>query len=207
MSIISGMINANAQKKAAKQVANSNKAAAAQEMEMFRANEARLAPFTQIGTKLAPIWMDSLGVNGQEGYDRTVGMYRESPGYQFALDASENAIGRQRNAQGGYYSGATLKALQRNAMGMKDQDYGNWQNALFGGVNLGQAAAAGVANLGAAAANNAGNRTVAAGNALAQGTLGAANAWTNALGQATQLAAFGLGGGFKPGSTLGKWFG
>jgi len=207
MSIISGMINANAQKKAAKQVAASNKAAAAQEMEMFRANEARNKPFVDIGLKFAPIWQDSLGVNGKEGYDRTVGMYRESPGYQFALNASEDAIGRQRNAAGGFYSGATLKALQRNAMGMKDADFGNWQNALFQGVNLGQSAASQVSNLGAAAAANAGNRTVAAGNALAQGTLGAAGAWTNALGQATQFAAFGLGGGFKPGSTLGKWFG
>jgi len=114
-------------------------------------------------------------------------------GLQFGLDQGTGAVNARAIQQGGYDSGATLKALTRYA-----NDYGttkaegaynrfntdntNLFNRLSGLSGTGQTATNQVATAGTNTANNISNLTTDAGTARAAGIVGAGNAWTNAVG-------------------------
>lgn len=79
--------------------------------------------------------------------------FQTSPGYQFALDEGQRAIEGSAAAQGGLYSGATMKALQDRAQGVASQEYNTWNNnrmnlmgALMGQGAQGQATLTGAQN-------------------------------------------------------------
>lgn len=63
------------------------------------------------------------------------GAYRQSPGYQYAMDQAMNQVQNGASAHGMLESGAVLKSMQQTASGLAQQDYGNWwnrQNQLYG---------------------------------------------------------------------------
>ena len=114
-------------------------------------------------------------------------------GLQFGLDQGTKAINERAIANGGYDSGATLKALTRFG-----NDYGstkanesfarnmtqrqNTYNMLSGASGAGQNAAVGAGGLGMQGAAATGNLLTDYGNAGAAGRVGSANAWSNAFG-------------------------
>src|SRR5690349_7175999 len=55
----------------------------------------RLNPWATAGTKALGTYQDSLGLNGQQGYDNTVAAYRASPGYQYQVDQASDAVARK----------------------------------------------------------------------------------------------------------------
>jgi hypothetical protein len=125
--------------------------------------------------------------NGLAGYQNLLqhpDSITSDPGYQFGLDQGNKSIGSHAAAGGSYFSGATLKALQKYG-----QDYAGTKMDQtldrYGRLSgLGSSGASTIANSGANYANQAGNNITGAGNALAAGQVGSANAWNNALGGA-----------------------
>lgn len=49
--------------------------------------------------------------------------FQGTPGFQFALDRSQQAIERSAAARGGLQGGGTLNALQQNAIGLANQNF------------------------------------------------------------------------------------
>lgn len=88
--------------------------------------------------------------------------FEGTPGYQFLVNEMQDATQGSAAAQGGLFSGATLRALQDRRMGLAQQDYGNYFNRLSGQADRGLAAASGMAgarqNAGSMLATAAGNR-------------------------------------------------
>ncbi|HTD89236.1 MAG TPA: hypothetical protein VK663_01120 [Burkholderiales bacterium] len=120
-------------------------------------------------------------------------------GLQFGLDQGAAGINSRAIAQGGYDSGATLKALTRfgNDYGSTkanesynrfNQNQTNIYNKLAGVSGTGQVAAGQVQQAGSNAANNISELDTQAGNARAAGIVGGANAWGGALGGVTSAA-------------------
>lgn len=56
--------------------------------------------------------------------------FQQSPGYQYALSQTSDAIQNSAAGRTGAISGNMLRALQGNAQGLASQDYGNFYNNL-----------------------------------------------------------------------------
>lgn len=117
-------------------------------------------------------------------------------GLKFGLDQGNNAINARAIANGGYDSGATLKALTQfgndygstkanDAFNRYQTENANIFNKLAGVSGAGQTAANTVAQAGTNMANNVSNLMTDAGNARAAGIVGSANAWGSAAGGVT----------------------
>jgi hypothetical protein len=82
------------------------------------------------------MYMNSLGLNGQEGYDAALGAYQQGPGFQFALDQANQNVLRNNAAMGGVASGNTAMALSDRAQQLQNLEFGNWQDRLHGLDNM-----------------------------------------------------------------------
>ncbi|MBY6005373.1 hypothetical protein KUV62_15720 [Salipiger bermudensis] len=102
--------------------------------------------------------------------------FQETPGFQYALDQSQEAINRNAAARGMRLSGATLNALATDAQGRQNQEYNNWLNRIAGLAGQGQSSASQTAAYGTNYANQAGQNMMAAGQARASGYQGVNNA-------------------------------
>lgn len=173
-SVAGGVAQASSASKAADAQAGAARDSAAAQQWAFRQTQRNLAPFRQTGGRANNALAYELGLtakapNGYQGFQAT-------PGYQYALEQGNNNINALAGAQGGLNSGATLKALQENGIGLANQDYSNYLNRLSSMQGVGQASAAGV---GAAAQNTAAGLSNAysnIGNAQAAGAVGVGNA-------------------------------
>lgn len=157
-------------KSAANAQAAANQAAIDEQRRQFDLTREDMAPWRTAGEGALNRLQDPLSA------------FQASPGYGYALDQSQQAIERARSATGGLASGNTLAALQQNAIGLANQDYGNWWNQQSGLAGIGQSATNNLAQLGAQTSGNIGNLMAAQGDARASGIAGSANAWGNALG-------------------------
>jgi hypothetical protein len=78
------------------------------------------------------MYYNSLGLNGQEGYDEALGAYQQGPGYQFALDEANKNVMRNSASMGGLRSGGTAAALSDRAQQLQNLEFGGWQDRLQG---------------------------------------------------------------------------
>ncbi len=140
----------------------------------------------------------------EEGLNKDIGAYGSlsksfglsdfytDPGYQFSLDQGRKSIQASAAANGGLYSGATMKALQtygqNTAAGQYQTAYeryntnqSNLFNRLSGMAGTGQQSAQSLGATGANTANQIGNNLTSAGSAQAAGQMGSANAWSTGL--------------------------
>jgi hypothetical protein len=205
-SIISGVMGANAAKKAAKTQAASADYAANLQKEMFDKNIELQAPFREAGLTSQNRLLDLLGLSkntGAAGYGslmRDFGMsdFQADPGYAFRMSEGLKGLDRTAAARGGLLSGAALKGAQRFGQDLGSQEYqnafnryqtnrANKLNPLQSLMGSGQTAANTVGNAAQNYATNAGNAYMNAGNARASGYVGSANAWSNALGGAANM--------------------
>lgn len=186
----------------------SNDRAADMQMEMFEKTRKDLKPYMDAGGQALDPWLGELGI-GPDGYnpktydysmDALSAGFENSPGYQYQMDEMMRAVQNSAAARGNLGSGATLKALQRNAQGLAAQDYWNYYNSNrqsvmdtqnsdqtrinnlqnLAGMGLGAASQSG--QFGANAASNAGNFMTQGAAAMASGVTGAANAYQNMVG-------------------------
>jgi len=227
-SLLGGLFGANAAGDAANaQVQAANNATDLQKQE-FLINQQNLEPFKDIGTNAASVlgqlfgitWNPSQNGSPLNGSFNTpisqlvggppsptdpnlVNQFRASPGYQYALGQSSNAIQNSAAGKTGAISGNMLKALQTNATGLADQDFQNFYTNLVNNygtryndaannrnqiINVlsalggqGQNAGVQLGGFGQNAVTSIGNNLNLAGSAQAAGTLGQANAFTTAF--------------------------
>jgi hypothetical protein len=78
------------------------------------------------------LYLDSLGVNGPAGNTRATNAFQSSPGYNFAVDQSLDALDRRAASRGMLASGNNTIDTLNTVHGIADQDYNNWQNSLAG---------------------------------------------------------------------------
>ena len=110
--------------------------------------------------------------------------FYNTPGYQFALGQSQQAIQRGASARGNLYSAGTLNQLNQNAAGYASQNYNNYVNQLMGLAGIGQNANSSTQSAATTAGNNIAQNQLNAGTANASGILGGTGAWTSAIGNA-----------------------
>jgi hypothetical protein len=178
-------------------------------------------PYAQAGQQGLDVYLGSLGIGSPEQRSAALNAFQTGPGYQFELDEANRAIERSAAARGNLSSGNTLAALNDRAVGLANQEYGNWQNRLAGLGTMGlQATGQQAANLtglgglnydtGQQKGQYGWNAETGAANATAAGIEGAAAAKTAGAGNIASLglgianlALGGLGGMGGFGSMLG----
>ncbi len=119
-----------------------------------------------------------MGLNGLISNPNSI---TSDPGYQFGLNQGTRAVTNSAAGQGGLYSGATLKALQRFGT-----DYGTTKlndsfNRLSGAAGLGQAATNSNLSSGNNYANTVGNNLTGLGTSAGKTDLYSGTLWSNAL--------------------------
>ncbi|TCR65438.1 hypothetical protein [Bosea sp. BK604] len=142
----------------------------------YQAAIERLDPYAQSGLRALGTYEDSLGLNGQAGYDSTVNAYRASPGYQRRVDEATDAVARKASALGALGSGNTMQAISDRANALADEDYGRWQGQVQGLAGMGQQTAATQSGI----QQNLGNL-------LAQQGRDVSNVWGTTAGQESGL--------------------
>ena len=104
---------------------------------------AQLAPWTGTGGSANTATADLLGLNGPDAATTAMG-FQASPGYAWSLDQGLRAVDAGAAAKGLLRSGATLKARNgHSALGLADQEFGQYYNNLFNLSKLGESAGAG----------------------------------------------------------------
>lgn len=104
-------------------------------------------PYRETGLKAWGQYADASGVNGQEGYDRSVGSFRASPGYQWQVDQATDAVARKQSALGALGSGNTMTAITDRASNLADQEYDDYLGRLKGISDVGYTATGAQAGL------------------------------------------------------------
>jgi len=101
-----------------------------------------LNPFTQQGVGASQQQAALSGAMGPQAQKTAYANFQSSPGQQYLLEQAEQASVRNAAATGGVGGGNVQRELQRQAMGLAQQDYQNQFN------NLGQIAGRGVGTAG-----------------------------------------------------------
>lgn len=105
-------------------------------------------PYRDVGLQAWNAQADAAGLNGPGGYDRAVGRFHESPGYQYRVKEMTNTVNRGAAAGGQLLSGNTLAALQDRGKGLADQEW-NADYARLGDIaNRGYDATGAMAGIG-----------------------------------------------------------
>jgi hypothetical protein len=197
MSVVSGIVGADAAGDAADTQASAANAAAAMQLEVAKLAIASQEKMFERGVELTDPWRTA-GKNAlatlQGKISAGPGDYTKSPGYDFRLAEGQKAMERSAAARGGLLSGAAGKAMERYGQDYATQDYDNYLRRYYESLTplqslagVGQSTASQTA--GAAGSLGAGiaNTQMQAGNAAAAGILGAGQA--NAAGQINQANA------------------
>lgn len=179
-SLIGGSMAANAQQDAAQSQIDLSRDIYGQQQQMFQ-------PYYDTGTNALAAYNYELGLGAAPaGYTG----FQATPGYQWSLDQANDAIQGSAAAQGNVLSGATMQALQGNAIGMANQQYNNYLAQLGGLASAGQAAAGqqatAIGNMGAAQ-NNA---LAAQGNASSAAWVNAGNAVNDTINNAASTYGY-----------------
>lgn len=109
--------------------------------------QAMYNPYAQAGLTALGEYGNSIGLNGQAGYDAAKAAFRASPGYQYTVDQATDQVARKASALGALGSGNTMTAIQDRAANLADQEYNGYQNRLQGMTQLGYQATGAQAGL------------------------------------------------------------
>jgi hypothetical protein len=126
-----------------------------------------LSPYTQGGGKAFDLQQALSGALGPDAQRQAFANYNQSPEMAYALEQAEKGITRNAAATGKLGSGNVLQELQRNAIGMAQQDYGNAFNRLGSLSSMGQNSANLLGGLQANAGGKVGDYGFGTGQALA----------------------------------------
>lgn len=98
------------------------------------------APVTALGAKYGragDMLLNALGLNGSAGNDAATAAFRSSPGYDFKVDQSLDALDRRAASRGLLGSGNNTIDTLDVVHGLADQDYGSYLDRLSGLATLG----------------------------------------------------------------------
>lgn len=99
------------------------------------------------------MWLNALGVNGQQGTQNAQNAFTAGPGYQWMMDQALDAVNRGAGARGMLRSGNTMADTVTRASGLAGQEYNNWLNNLSKGIAPETAAVSGQGDLSKTLAN------------------------------------------------------
>lgn len=225
-SVASGVLGADANRKAGNQANDATMASLEEQRRQFDLLRADQAPYREAGVSALEQLRNVMG------FDPTpdAASVMSEPGYQFGLDQGRDAIQGTAAARGGLYSGQALKELTKfggdyatgrygDAWNRAQTGFGNRWGRLASLAGIGQTATQQTGQAGQNYANQVG--ALRTGNANAQGAaaIGNANIWGSGINQLAGFAAnrFGqpgaAGGGVSPNiwapdyESLGGWTG
>jgi hypothetical protein len=212
--VASGVMGANASRKAAKSQAQAAEADRKLKEEQYWDQVNRQEPFRQAGLTTQAELLRRMGLGGDaasQGYgnmlkDFSTADFQADPGYAFRLSEGLKALDRTAAMRGKMMSGQALKAAGRYGQDMASQEYQNAYNRynqnrttnysmLTGQQAVGQGATAAQNAASQNYATGAGQAIQNAGDARASGYIGAANAWSSSLNNLTKMGMYGGFGG------------
>lgn len=173
----------------------------------FDITQGNLAPILETGNLARDQQAALLGLSGQEAQNAAFAAFNESPGQAFLRNRQERALLRNTAAIGGLGGGNVRTALQQQAVGNAQKDFGNQFNRLAGISGAGQTATATGGQLGAQSSNQIAQLLGQGAQAQASGILGAEQSRAAgmgrimgglggaALGATGALGSVGAGGG------------
>jgi hypothetical protein len=195
-SIAGGVIGALGSRSSAKTQASAANNAADAQLKATRETNNMLRGFrTEDIARFQPFYNSGLGAQNALAFEMGVGSrpdgyrgFQATPGYQFAVDQAQDGVQNSVAARQGLNSGAAMDALQRNRIGMANQEYGNFLGRLGGLASGGQNAAGMQGSASQAFGGQIGSNMMQGGQARAQGIANAGNA--NAAGTVGAVNAF-----------------
>ena len=98
------------------------------------------APVSALGQKYGAagdMMLNALGLNGAQGNAAATAAFQASPGYEFKVNQSLDALDRRAASRGMLASGNTTNDTLSTVHGLADQDYQNWLSSLSGLTTLG----------------------------------------------------------------------
>ena len=128
-----------------------------------------LSPYTGSGAKSSNLQAALSGALGPEAQRQAFANYNESPEVAYQREMGEKAIMRNAAAMGGLGGSRVQQELQRHAIGLAQQDYGNAFNRLGSLSALGQNSANLLGGLQANAGGKVGDYAFGTGQAMASG--------------------------------------
>jgi hypothetical protein len=166
------------------------------------------APYRDQGGRAFTTLADLTGINGQGSADAAMGMFQQSPGYQFRFNEGVRAIDNSGAANGNLLSGATLKGLTEFGQGIGSQEYGNWRNSLAGIADTGYNATGQTAGARGNTANALSNIYTNQGAGNANAELAGGGLLMSGFNSLANLAGMAMGGmpsagGARPQATFG----
>eukprot|EP00873_Tetraselmis_striata_P032026 jgi/Tetstr1/452290/TSEL_039326.t1 len=186
-------MQASAAGKAARaQEQSADKALALQEKQFNQQREDAM-PWLDAGRTALDAYMGELGLSDAAKAGTFESGFKETPGYNFAVEEGEKGVLNNLAALGMKNSGAALKSLGRFRQGLADQTYQTYVDRLSGVSTGGQTQAAQNSAASQNYANTASQTLQDKGAARASGYIGAANAWGNAAKNISNNLWSGLG--------------
>lgn len=128
-----------------------------------------LQPYTQGGNSAFNLQSALSGAMGPEAQRQAFANYNESPEVAYQREMGERAITRNAAATGGLGGSRVQQELQRHAIGLAQQDYGNSFNRLGTLADKGYGAAGLLGGIQANAGGQAGQMAYGTGQAMAAG--------------------------------------
>lgn len=179
-SILGGIFQSGAASKAARAQETAARNSLELQRDIFDETSANLAPFREAGVSALNRFTEAV--------DQP---FESSPGFQFRLQESNDAIEASAAARGGLFSGNTLQSLDRNSQNFASGEFDNYLRRLQGLSASGQNAAATQGGFGQAFGNQAAQQFGNIGNAQSAGFVGAANGINTGIQNALGAWQFG----------------
>lgn len=192
--VASGSMQADAANNAADAQSDAARSSDATQRYFYDTTRTDNMPFLQTGYKANDSLANLLssGALNPPTFDK----YQQDPSYQYQQNEAARILQNSAAARGGLYSGATMKALGRQAQNLANADYGNWWNRQTQGASNqinqlnairsgGQVAAGQVGAAGANAANQISSNQQALGNALGANSIAQGNILANGINSFT----------------------
>ena len=180
--VVSGVIQSNAAKKAAGQQAASAQQGIDEQRRQFDALQVLMKPYVGTGTTALGQQAALIGVSGPEAQQKAINALQQGPEFNALVQQGENAILQSAAATGGLRGGNVQGALAQFRPQVLSSLIEQQYNRLGGLSTMGQNAAAGVGTAGMQTGTNIANLLAQQGAAQAGGTLASGQAWGNAIG-------------------------
>lgn len=186
-SVVSGIAQASAAKKAASAQTDAAYASIAEQQRQFNVMQETLSPYVEAGNTATSSMLALLGLSGTDAQTSAIEGITSGASYQAQLAAGENAILKNAAATGGLRTGNTQTALSQYAPQLLASNIQSQYSNLSTLANMGQNAAAGVASGALSTGQSIGNTLTQAGQATASGYTNSANALSSTISNLSGL--------------------
>ena len=190
--VVSGVIQSNAAKKASSQQTKAADKGIAEQQRQFDALQLLMKPYVETGATALGQQAALIGAGGAEAQQNAINALQQGPEFNALVRQGEESILQNAAATGGLRGGNVQGALAQFRPQVLSQLIEQQYNRLGGLSTMGQNAAAGVGSAGMQTGTNISNLLAQQGAAQAGGTLASGQAWGNAIGSIGGLLGRGV---------------